>query len=439
MSRYIGLDVHKHFIEVCILDGGGRVHWRGRTGCLRDELESFARTRLKKTDRLALEATTNTWSIVAIVRPHVAAVVVGNPLKTRAIAEAKVKTDKVEAEVLAQLLRCDYLPAVWHPDEQTQLWRGLVTHRTVLMTHRARIKNHVQSLLGRLLLRPPGKCLWTRTGLAWLREVALPTHERLVLGSELRQLGAVERELERTDQELAEIARQEPRVRLLMTLPGVSYVVALGLLAALGDVSRFRDGDHAAAYLGLVPSTRQSGRRCYQGPITKAGRSQTRWLLTQSAQHVARHPGPLGAFFRRLARRKNRKVAITAVARKLVRIAFLMLKNNELYRYARPELMRKKFSPLQTTGSAEKVTATAAQPRLRRKAGLAEVYQSAGLPAVTSPEELPAGEQRMLTERQLTEFVAELYRPTGGARRGPQRAAEGEQRRDPGRSMTRRK
>ena len=118
-------------------------------------------------------------------------------------------------------------------------------------------------------------------------------------------------------------------MRLLMTLPGVNYVVALGLLAALGDVSRFPDGDHAAAYLGLVPSTRQSGRRCYQGPITKAGRSQARWLLTESAQHVARHPGPLGAFFRRLVRRKNRNVAITAVARKLVTIAFLMRKHNE--------------------------------------------------------------------------------------------------------------
>jgi hypothetical protein len=78
---------------------------------LRDELESFARTRLKKSDRVALEATTNTWSVVAILRPFVTEVVVGNPLKSRAIAEAKVKTDKVDVEILAPLLRCDYLPA----------------------------------------------------------------------------------------------------------------------------------------------------------------------------------------------------------------------------------------------------------------------------------------------------------------------------------------
>jgi hypothetical protein len=98
MSGYVGLDVHKQLIEACTLDATGRVVWRGRTGCLRDELENFARTRLEKTDRVALEATTSTWSVVAILRPHVAAVVVSNPLKTRAGAEAKVKTDKVDAE-----------------------------------------------------------------------------------------------------------------------------------------------------------------------------------------------------------------------------------------------------------------------------------------------------------------------------------------------------
>jgi transposase len=425
MTRYVGLDVHKQFIEVCILDGTGRVVWRGRTGCLRDELENFARTKLKKTDQVALEATTNTWAVVAILQPHVAAVTVSNPLKTKAIAEAKIKTDKVDALVLAQLLRCDYLPSVWHPDEQTQCWRGLVTHRTALMTQRARVKNHIQSLLGRLLLPPPCKHLWSKAGMAWLQELVIPAHERLVLDSELRQLGTVEQEIDRIDTQLSAIACQEPRVRLLMTLPGVNYVVALGLLSALGDVSRFADGAHVAAYLGLVPSTRQSGRRCYQGSITKAGRSQTRWLLTQSAQHVARHPGPLGAFFRRLAKRKNRQVAIIAVARKLVTVAFLMLKNNEPYRYARPDLMREKFADLRHRGTDASGAATTTKPRSKGKPGLAEVYQTVGLPPVTTPEQLPPGEVRMLSDRDLEEFVAELYRPKA-ASRGKKKVAAGQ-------------
>lgn len=198
-----------------------------------------------------------------------------------------------------------------------------------------------------------------------------------------------------------------------MTIPGVNYVVALGLLAALGDISRFKDGHHAASYLGLAPITRQSGDHCYHGHISKAGSSQARWLLTQSAQHASRHPGPLGAFFRRLAKRKNRSVAITALARKLVTIAFLMLKNNEPYRYARPDLMRRKFTKLKVIS---KVSASC---------GLEEIYRSAKLPAVTTPTALPTGEQCMLKKRKLTSYVAELYAGDAGPNKKPRSASRG--------------
>jgi transposase len=136
MARSIGLDVHKHFVEVCALDVRGKVVFRGKAGCLRDELAALARAHFKKTDRIALEATTNTWAVVDLVRPFVAEIVVGNSLKTRAIAEVRVKTDKVDAEVLAQLLRCDYLPTVWQPDDRTQRLRALLTHREALMAQR---------------------------------------------------------------------------------------------------------------------------------------------------------------------------------------------------------------------------------------------------------------------------------------------------------------
>ena len=114
-----------------------------------------------------------------------------------------------------------------------------------------------------------------------------------------------------------------------MTLPGVGPAGAQALYAALGDWRRFKDGAHAASYLGLTPSTRQSADHCYHGSITKAGNSLARWLLTQAARQVAEHPGPLGVFFRRIEKRKNYNVAVVATARKLVTIAFLMLKKRE--------------------------------------------------------------------------------------------------------------
>src|SRR5690606_34122910 len=159
------------------------------------------------------------------------------------------------------------------------------------------------------------------------------------------------------------------------------------------------------------PITRQSGEHCYHGRITKAGSSQARWLLTQSCQHVAKHPGPLGAFFRRLAKRKNRQVAIVAVARKLVTISYLMLKNNEPYRYAKPTLMSRKFSGLNRTKNQDSTGKKVSKQTAASRSNLAEVYEDASLPPVTLPEQLSPGEWRMLNDRKLTAYVEELFAP----------------------------
>ena len=405
MTRYIGLDVHKRFVEYCVLDAAGKKLTRGQTPCVRSSLEVFATKILQPTDHVALEASTNAWSVVAILRPHVARIVVGNPLRTKAIAEAKIKTDKVDAEVLAQLLRCDYLPSVWQPDADTERLRRLTTQHATLMTERGRAKNRIQSRLARLLLTPPCQVLWTKTGLNWLQELPLPADERLGLDGDLRLLATIEQELKAVDKLTAVTAHRDVQAQLLMTLPGVNFVGAVGLLSALGDVTRFQDGDHAAAYLGLTPTTHQSGKRCFHGHITKAGSNQARWLLTQGVQHLAKHPGPLGVFFRRLAKRRNRNVAIVATARKLVTIAFLMLKHQEPYRYAKPELMRKKFRELHHTATGERLPAQ----RTNRPRSLADVYRQLGLPNVAVPAALPKGERAMLEKRKLTAWVDEIH------------------------------
>jgi transposase len=407
MTRYVGLDVHKRFIEYCIVDAAGKRLARGRTTCFAAALEGFATTVLEPTDQVALEASTNTWAVAAILRPHVACVVVSNPLRTKAIAEAKVKTDKVDAHVLAQLLRCDYLPTVWQPDQDTEQLRRLTTQHATLITERGRVKNRIQSRIARLLLAPPCKVLWTKAGLAWLCELPLPIDERLSLDGDLRLLTSIEQELAAIDKLTATKAHQDVRIQLLMTLPGVNFVGAVGLLAALGDITRFKDGDHAAAYLGLTPSTHQSGSHCYHGHITKAGSNHARWLLTQGVQHMARHPGPLGVFFRRLAKRRNRNVAIVATARKLVTIAFLMLKHNEPYRYAKPELMRRKFRELHYSATGERLP----RQRSKRPQGLNEIYRAVGLPPVSSLHEVACGELRMLEKRKLTDWVDQIHSP----------------------------
>src|SRR5213596_1678985 len=150
MRRCIGLDVHREFAQVAIWERG-QVGQAGQIATTPEALRLFADS-LCEHDEVAIEATCNTYAIVRLLTGRVARVVVSNPQKTRAIAEAKVKTDKVDAEILAQLLAADYLPAVWVADEGTQARRRQVARRAHIVRQRTRLKNQVQAILHRNLI-----------------------------------------------------------------------------------------------------------------------------------------------------------------------------------------------------------------------------------------------------------------------------------------------
>jgi transposase len=194
-------------------------------------------------------------------RPPLAVLSVsGNPMATKAIAQAKVKTDKVDAHVLAQLLRCDFLPEVWQPDETTRRLREMTGRRSTLVGSRTAMRNRIHSVLAMRLVEAPAK-LFTPDGLEWLSAVELDDQSRVLVDLDLRQMGNVQKEIDGLDDELARRAYASDAVKLLMTLPGVDVATALSLVAAWGEPARFPDADHAAAYLGLVPSTKQSADR----------------------------------------------------------------------------------------------------------------------------------------------------------------------------------
>lgn len=168
----------------------------------------------------------------------------------------------------------------------------------------------------------------------------------------------------------------------------------------------------------MTPSVKQSANTCHYGPISKRGASHARWLLTQAAQNMARQPGPLGVFFRRLAKRKCWNVAVCATARKLFGVAWLMLKNNEPYRYANPATTQQKLSRLRVaaTGELRKPerkgrrpgVKNGANPPTRLTPSLADVCQQEGLPPVHGFEDLPAGEQRILQSLGVIDYVRQI-------------------------------
>ncbi|MFN7963313.1 MAG: IS110 family transposase [Thermoanaerobaculia bacterium] len=285
------------------------------------------------------------------------------------------------------------------------------------------MKNRLHATLAQRLITVPVADLFSRSGLEWLRELDLDEDGRFILDSDLRLLARVQAEIDELEARIAPLAYAQQQVRLLLTLPGVNVVVALGLLAAWGDWQRFPDADRAASALGLAPSTRQSGDHCYHGRITKQGNSHARWLLIQAAPHLDQHPGPLGAFFRRLAHKKNRNVAVVATARKLATVAWHMLRHQEPYRYAQPRAVETKLPRLriQATGTRRPGGHPKGTPRskthgsgqsVRTAPALATVLQKEGLPTPRCLADLPEGERRMLQETNSLDFAKSLETKT---------------------------
>ena len=341
--RSIGLDVHKHFAEVAISEPGGKVRPGERIAATAAEIRAFAET-LGPDDQVVLEATVNTWQIADLLRVHAGRVVVSNPMKTRAIAEAKVKTDKVDAAVLAQLLAADFIPEVWVPDEATRALRRQVAHRASLVSQRTALRNRVHGILHRTLVEAPGTDIFGKAGRRWLEAAPLPADEVDQVRSALRLMDALELEIEEVEKRLAGHALQDKDVRRLMTIPGVGLTTAVALVAVIGDVKRFPRPNQLVGYLGLDPKVRQSGGRpAYTGHISRQGQAHARGLLVEAAWIVVRSPGPLHAFYERLRARKARTVALVAVARKLTVLSWHLLSKETDYQWAPARLVADKM------------------------------------------------------------------------------------------------
>jgi len=379
MRRCIGLDVHREFAEVAIWEDGV-VRSAGQIATTPEALRLFAGS-LCELDEVALEATCNTHAIARLLERHVGRVVVSNPAKTRAIAEAKVKTDKVDAQVLAELLAANYLPGVWLADDETQSLRRQVARRAHIVRQRTRLKNRVQSILHRNLIpRCPAADLFGRKGRIWLAEQELPVDERQALEALLRQLDFHGEELGLIDADLAKVALARNEVKRLMTIPGIDATVALSLVAAVGDFGRFRTPQQLVSYLGLNPRVRQSGGQpASHGRITKHGRAHARGMLVEAAWVAAKIPGPLHAFYERVRARRGMQIAVVATARKLAVLCWHLIARGEDYAFQRPSLTAQKLRALELRagmpsrrGQKGKAAAYSLREVRRRENALAE-------------------------------------------------------------------
>ncbi len=287
---------------------------------------------------VVVEATGNAASVAAVIAPHVKKVVIANPKQVFIIAHAKIKTDTIDASVLAQLYASGFLPEVWIPDQPTQALRRQVTRRNQIVRQRSRLKTIIQSILhSHLIPSCPHADLCGASGRAWLFHQVLPEDEQLAVERHLREFDRLADDLKVIERDLARSALADESVQRLMTIPGVDMVVALAIVAAIGDVGRFERPEKLVSCLGLNPSVRQSGPGpAYHGRITKQGREHARGMLVEAAWAAVRAPGPLHAFFLRVRARRGQHVAAVATARKLAVMIWHLLSKGQSYVWARP-------------------------------------------------------------------------------------------------------
>jgi transposase len=246
-----------------------------------------------------------------------------HPTRCKAIASARLKNDKVDAATLAQLLRADLLPEAWIAPPSVRQLRALLRHRVQLVRLRTLLRNRIHAVLAdHGQDRPAGA--WSGPGRQWLAELELPAVSRAVVDDCLALIEAFAPTIDRLDGEVHQRALADPRVKVLTALPGVGEFTALVILAEIGDVHRFPNARKLAAWAGLTPTVRGSDRTVRHGHISKQGSTWLRWILCEAAQTAKRHPD-FAAGYAAMARRRGKKIATTAVARKLLTRAFHLL------------------------------------------------------------------------------------------------------------------
>jgi len=246
-----------------------------------------------------------------------------HPSRCKAIASARLKNDKAGAEILAQLPRADLLPEAWIAPPAVRQLRALLRHRVQLVRLRTLLRNRIHAVPADHGHGRPAGC-WSGPGREWLASLPLPAAFREVVDDHLAMIDALEVPIDRLDTEIRQRARPDPRVRVLTQLPGAGPFTALVILAEVGDVSRFASARKLASRAGLTPTVRGSDRVAHYGHISRQGSAWLRRVLCEAAQTAKRSP-EFAAGYQDIAARRGKKIATTAVARKLLTRAWHLL------------------------------------------------------------------------------------------------------------------
>lgn len=329
-ERYLALDIHREYILV----GGWNEKKEWVLTPRRVSIEKFpewAKKNIRPGDIVVLETTTNVWVVYDIVVPLASRVLVANAAEVWELAGARVKTDKEDIKRLLKLLVGGIVPEVWVPPMEVRELRAFVSYRSRLVTTATMIRNRLQSLLHKhnLMLSEAGLLdqAW------WEAQKNISALEKLQIRQELSLLQEVEKLKVAVDEELqrqSTSATWGKQALQIMQLPGVGVIVAMTVLSAIGDITRFENAKQLVGYAGIGAGVHDSGKTHKEKKITKKGRRELRWAMVEAAWRAVRmSPFWKEEYEKHLKRMRKPNQAIVVIARKLLIAIWHVLSKEE--------------------------------------------------------------------------------------------------------------
>ena len=319
---YAGLDVHKKTIQVAVMDAKKEILMNQKIPHTPEAVRSLA-SRLPSHVRYVMESSSVWEGTYRLMTENLGLdVTLSNPYTTLLIAKSKKKTDKVDAVVLADMHRGDYIASCYVPDVKTANERKLVYHRAGLVRKRTACKNSIHGVL--LQLNFQTKC--TPFSTSWIHQVRLLKNYRI--NDNFEQIDHLNTLIRKADVTIAQAVKENENAMLIKTIPGFGNYSALAVASLIGDSRRFNRPEALCAYAGVVPSVRASADKTYYGPITHRGSRLLRWIICEcTLTHIIHAPPDsyIVRFYERVAKKRGKSKAKVAAASKMLRVIFHIL------------------------------------------------------------------------------------------------------------------
>jgi len=328
---YVGVDAHSERSHITVMDEKGKIVKRANVAsnreCVRKALGAY-----RQPMKAVVEAS-YCWGGMYDWLDEVAdKVVLAHPLKVRAIAEARIKTDKIDSETLAHLLRADLIPEAYAPSSDVRARKRVLRQRMFLVRVRTMVKNRMKALLAQHeVTRPEVSDLFGKKGCEWLSALELPSPDGELLKENLALLKVMNERINSTEDLIARLTEGDAAIGWLVSLPGIGVFLSVLIRYEVDRIDRFPSAKKFAGYTGLVPSTYASGERMVHGRLTKQGNKWLRWALIEAVTPAVRTSPFLRRHYEAIKSRRGAKDARTSTARKLAELVWTIWTEKRCY------------------------------------------------------------------------------------------------------------